>query len=52
MYITVLDYENGKVIINKLPKDIDAEEWFNDNFDESNCYYMTTSELSLEVNND
>jgi len=51
MYINILDYENGKVIIQKVPEDTDVGEYMANNYQLDNVYYMTTLSLNLEVNN-
>lgn len=52
MYVNILDYENGKVIIQKVPEDTDVGEYMAENYQLDNVYYMTTLSLNLEVNND
>ena len=49
MYITVLDYASGKVIIEEFEGIIDAEEYVSDAYGLDNCYYMTTEKLDLHV---
>lgn len=51
MYISMLDYENGKVIIQEVDEDTDVGEYMAANYDLDNIYYMTTLSLNLEVNN-
>ena len=51
MYINILDYENGKVIIQKVPEDTDVEEFVSEKYGADNTFYMTTLSLNLEVNN-
>jgi hypothetical protein len=50
MYITVLDYASGKVIIEEFEDIIvDAEEYVSDNYGLDNVYYMTTEKLDLNI---
>jgi len=50
MYITVLDYASGKVIIEEFEDIIvDAEEYVEDNYGLKNCHYMTTEKLDLNI---
>lgn len=55
MYLSILDYRDGKVLIHKIPDGLDIEEYvedyISDNFDMRHVEYMTTSELNLEINN-
>ena len=55
MYLSILDFVNGRTIIHKIPDGLDIEEYvedyITDNFSISNVEYMTTSELNLEINN-
>lgn len=50
MYITTLHYGLGKTFIDKVDNNIDAEEFVSENYGLDDTYYMTTNELSLEVN--
>lgn len=50
MYITVLDFELGKVFIHKVDDDVDAEDFVSDVHGLDDTLYMTTTELNLEVN--
>lgn len=50
MYITVLDYASGKVIIEEFEDIIvDPEEYVSDNYGLDNVYYMTTDKLDLNI---
>lgn len=50
MYITVLDYESGKVIIEEFEGIlVNPEEYVEDNYGLKNCHYMTTDKLDLHV---
>ncbi len=49
MYITVLDYESGKVIIEQVEDIVDYEEYVDDNYGLKNCHYMTTEKLRLNI---
>ena len=55
MYLSILDYRNGKVLIHKIPDGLDIEEYvedyITDNFDMRHVEYMTTSELNLDIKN-
>jgi len=55
MYLSILDFMNGRVIIHKIPDGLDIEEYIEDyitdNFSISNVEYMTTEKLNLEINN-
>jgi len=49
VYVTILDYTNGRVIIRKVAG-TDLEGWLDNNgFDRSNIEWMGTKELSLEI---
>jgi len=52
MYISILDYSIGKVIIVKVPEGTDAESYVREHLDLEGLEYMTTSELSLEIKSD
>ena len=49
MYITVLDYESGKVIIEQVEDIIDYEQYVDYNYGLKNCHYMTSEKLDLVV---
>jgi hypothetical protein len=49
MYITVLDYESGKVIIEQVEDIVDYEDYVSDNYGLDNCHYMTTEKLDLNI---
>ena len=49
MYITILDFTNGKVVIHKVPNSIDAEDYVSEHFGLDNTEYMTTDELDLDI---
>jgi hypothetical protein len=53
MYLSILDFQNGRVIIHKIPDGLDIEEYvedyITDNFSISNVEYMTTEKLNLEL---
>ena len=49
MYITVLDYQSGKIIIEQVEDIIDAEEYVSFNYGLDNCHFMTTEKLDLTV---
>ena len=49
MYITVLDYASGKVIIEEVEGIIDYEEYLSYNYGLDNCQFMTTEKLDLTV---
>jgi hypothetical protein len=49
MYLSILDYRDGKVIINIIPDDIDAEEYVSDLYGLDNVSYMTTKVLSVDI---
>lgn len=52
MYISILDYANGRVIIHQVPNSIDAEDYVSEHFGLDSVYYMTTMELELDVSTD
>jgi hypothetical protein len=49
MYISILDYTNGKVIIHQVNNSIDAEDYVSDHFGLDNVEWMTTEELELDI---
>jgi len=53
MYLSILDFVNGRVIVHKIPNGLDIEEYvedyITDNFSISNVEYMTTEKLNLEL---
>jgi len=49
MYITVLDYESGKVIIEQVEDIVDYEGYVDDGYGLENCHYMITEKLDLIV---
>lgn len=49
MYITVLDYESGKVIIEQVEDIVDYEDYVSYNYGLDNCHYMTSEKLDLVV---
>lgn len=49
MYISILDYQEAKVTIIKVPTGIDVEEYIDDVYGLSNVSYMTSEQLNLEV---
>ena len=49
MYISILDFERGKVIIHQVDDDIDAEDYVSEHFGLDNVEYMTTGELVLDI---
>jgi hypothetical protein len=49
MYITVLDYASGKIIIEQVEDIIDYEDYVSDNYGLDNCHYMTTEKLDLNI---
>jgi hypothetical protein len=49
MYISILDYTNGKVVIHRVPNSIDAEDYVSEHFGLDNTEYMTTEELELDI---
>ena len=50
MYITILDYTNGSVIIDDVPEFIDADEYIEENYPGIDCHYLTTETLKLSIN--
>lgn len=49
MYISILDYEEGFVIIVEVDDSIDAEDYVNEKFGLDNVAYMTTDKLNLKI---
>lgn len=49
MYITILDYSEGKVHIVKLPDSINIEAYIDEHYGLDNTSYMLTEQLNLEV---
>lgn len=51
MYLSVLDYSTGRVVITQIPDQIDAEQYVSDMFGLDNVEYMTSHKLDLQVIN-
>lgn len=55
MYLSILDFMNGKVIIHKIPDGLDISEYVEDyiteNYSIKHVEYMITEKLNLEINN-
>lgn len=49
MYISILDYTNGRVVIHRVPNSIDAEDYVSEHFGLDNTEWMTTMELELDI---
>ena len=49
MYITILDYSEGKVHIVEVPRGTNIEEYVDEFYGLGNTSYMTTEKLNLEV---
>jgi len=49
MYITILNYETGEVIIEQFESNIDAQEYIESNYRLDNIHYMTTDKLNLNI---
>lgn len=49
MYITVLDYNQGKTYIYKVEDGIDSEEFICERFKLSNIEWMSSQHLNLET---
>jgi hypothetical protein len=51
MYIHILDYTNGRVIIELVSDEIDAEDYIESilGISLSNINYMTTKELDIQM---
>ena len=50
MYLTILDYTNGRVIIDEIPDVIDAETYIEEKYPDIEMLYMSTPELKLSIN--
>ena len=50
MYITILHYEIGKVIIDEVDDDIDCESYVSEKYGLDDTYFMSTYKLNLEIN--
>lgn len=50
MYITILDYTNGRIIINNVTEGIDPDEYIEENYPNISSYYMTTDDIKLSIN--
>ena len=50
MYLTILDYTNGKVIIDDVPELDDVNEYIEENYPEIDCHFMITETLNLSIN--
>ena len=51
MYISVLDYTNGKIIIHEVRNSTDAEDYVSEHFGLDNVEWMVTEDLILDVSN-
>jgi hypothetical protein len=51
MYIHILDYTNGRVIIERVSDEIDAEDYIESvlGLELNNSHYMTTKELDIQM---
>lgn len=49
MYISILDYTNGKVVIHQVHNSIDVEDYVSEHFGLDNTEYMATEELDLDI---
>lgn len=49
MYISILDFTNGRVIIHQVNNSIDAEDYVSEHFGLDNVEYMTTDNLELDM---
>jgi hypothetical protein len=48
MYITILDFNTGRVVIHKINKNIDGEDYVSEHFGLDNTEWMVTEELTLD----
>ena len=55
MYLSILDFVNGRVIIHKIPDGLDiaeyVEDYITENYSIKDVEYMITEKLNLEINN-
>lgn len=51
MYISVLDYRQGRVVIHEVHNSVDAEDYVSDHFGLDNVEWMVTEDLILDVSN-
>jgi len=49
MYLSILDYRDGKVIISLIPDHYDAEEYVSDVYGLDNVEWMVTETLNLDI---
>jgi len=49
MYLSILDYRDGKVIINVIPDNLEVEEYVSDVYGLDNVQYMVTDRLNIDV---
>lgn len=49
MYISILDYNNGRVVIHQVHNSIDAEDYVSEHFGLSNVEWMVTEDLDLDI---
>lgn len=52
MYISILDFVQGKVFIVEINDTIDADEYVSEEFGLDNVSYMTMDKLRLEIYNE
>lgn len=49
MYLSILDYRDGKTIISLIPDNIDAEQYVSDLYGLENVEWMVTDTLNLDI---
>jgi hypothetical protein len=49
MYLSILDYRDGKVIINVIPDNLEVEEYVSDVYGLDNVSYMVTDKLNIDL---
>jgi hypothetical protein len=49
MYISILDFASGKVIIRCVDDSVDAEDYVSERYGLDSTGYMTTMELDLDI---
>lgn len=50
MYITILDYTHGEIIIDEIQEFIDPDEYIMENYPDIDSYHMITETIKLSIN--
>lgn len=50
MYLTILDYTNGQIIIDEVPEFTDPDDYIMENYPHIDSYYMVSETIKLSIN--